>query len=148
METDTSPGISFEAMLIGYQDMKAPTRIVVTIDLGATPADPSSWVLTTDSGDDARSVYLMPGDEVQWRLKGSSSVKGFRVDFNSGTPFESSTSVQVVGPVSPVCTIFRLPKPHPHPFDKAFRYKYSITVDNFPPLDPDVVVGGPGNKGR
>jgi hypothetical protein len=74
-----------------------------------------------------QAVYVCESDTFTWNAKGHK----FSVVFNAGSPFTASS----FSDQSPTATT--LPQ-----YADLTVYKYSITVDTNPPVDPQVVSGG------
>ena len=98
-----------------------------------TKVVPCDTTITADvntGGVDLDAAFLCEKDVVTWQIQNRHT---FQVEFKAGSPFQNGKSK--FSDQDPSGTV----KDH---YDKLEVYKYSITVDSKPTVDPQVIGGG------
>jgi hypothetical protein len=94
------------------------------------PCDTAITADVNTGGVDLDAAFLCEKDVVTWQIQNRHT---FQIEFKAGSPFQNGKSK--FSDQDPSGTV----KDH---YDKLEVYKYSITVDNKPTVDPQVIGGG------
>jgi hypothetical protein len=94
------------------------------------PCDTTITANTDTGGVDLDAAFVCENDTVTWQIKNRHT---FKIEFKGNSPFQNGKSKFTDQDPSGIV------KDH---YDKLEVYKYSITVDSKPTVDPQVVGGG------